>query len=283
MESIDQKGVWGRHSGQWSRVGPPLKPSPEDTALILSALQPTFDATSGPCHLAVLGVTPELVQLTWPETVRLAAFDHSADMIARVWQPHPTIHSQVHEADWRALPLEVGVLHAAVGDGSLNVLPELKQYPAVLQELHRVLAAKGRLVIRAFIRPDLAEEVADVVDAAFGGQVGSFHALKWRLAMALTQEPGASVAVEDIYAVFEANFPSRFDLSAATGWLKEQIDTIDAYRGSPTRYTFPTLAAFREQCQPWFDVIEVAYGTYELADRCPTLTLVRKALGGCNE
>lgn len=280
MKLIDQTAVWGKHSGQWSHVGVPLKPSLEDGALTLSALRSVFDGSVRPCRIAVLGVTPELVQLAWPETVRLEAFDHSADMIARVWQPHPTIPCQVCEADWRALPLDAGTLCAAVGDGSFNVLSGLEQYPAIFMELHRVLVEQGSIVIRCFIRPDKAEAVTDVVDAVFGGQVGIFHVLKWRLAMALTEGPSASVAVADIHEVFEANFPSRSQLSKATGWPKEQIDTIDAYKGSPTQYTFPTLSALREQCQPWFDVIDVAYGTYELADRCPTLTLVRKAFGG---
>lgn len=283
MKLIDQAAVWGKHSGQWSRVGPSLKPSPEDGVLTLTALQSVFDDANDACRIALLGVTPELVQLAWPETVSLEAFDHSADMIARVWQPHPNIFSQVREADWRALPLDEGTLHAAVGDGSLNVLPDLEHYPAVLRELHRVLAAQGSIVIRCFIRPDKAEALPDVVRAVLSGEVGSFHAMKWRLAMALTQELGASVAVGDIHNVFEASFPSRSELSEVTGWPREQIDTIDAYKGSPTQYTFPTLSALREQCAPWFDVVEVAYGTYELADRCPTLTLMRKAVGGRSE
>ena len=283
MKHSEQAAVWSQHAGQWSRVGPPLKPSPEDTALTLSALQVVFDTTHGPCRIAVLGVTPELVQLPWPQRVTLDAFDHSADMIARVWQPHPTVHSSVHEADWRALPLDAGTLHAAVGDGSLNVLPDLDQYPAVLGELHRVLVAQSRVVIRCFIRPDVAEPVPALVAAVLGGQVGSFHALKWCLAMTLAGVSGASVAVADIHEVFEASFPSRSALSEATGWPQEQIDTIDAYRGSPTRYTFPTLVQMREQCERWFEVVTVAYGTYELADRYPTLTLARKNAGGNGE
>lgn len=251
--------------------------------LMLSALQTVFDATDGPCKIALLGVTPELVQLPWPQKVVLDAFDHSADMIARVWRPHPTVDSSVHKADWRALPLEAETLNAVVGDGSLNVLPELGQYPAVLKELHRVLVAQGHVVIRCFIRPDVVEPVPAIVAAALAGQVGSFHGLKWRLAMALAGLSGACVAVSDIHAVFEASFSSRFALSEATGWPQEQIDTIDAYRGSPTRYTFPTLDQMREQCERWFDVVKVAYGSYESADRYPTLTLVRKNARGSGE
>jgi hypothetical protein len=105
VKHSEQMAVWAQYSGQWSRVGPLLEPSPEDTALTLSALRPVFDANYELCRIAVLGVTPELVQLPWPQTVTLDAFDQSADMIAKVWKPNPGVPSSVHEADWRALPL----------------------------------------------------------------------------------------------------------------------------------------------------------------------------------
>lgn len=279
MKVIEQVAVWGQHAGQWSRVGPPLKPADEDTALTLSMLQPLFAENPDQCRIAVLGVTPELVQMPWPAQVQLDAFDHSADMIARVWRAHPAVRSQVHEADWRALPLEAGSLDGAVGDGCLNTLPTLDQYSRVLQELHRVLAAHGKMVLRCFIRPDKAETVPAIVDAVMAGQVGSFHALKWRLAMALADVGGGPVAVADIHQAFDTSFPSRAALSDKTGWPLEQIDTIDAYQGSPTHYTFPTLDQLRKQCQPWFDVMQIAHGNYELADRCPTLAFARKASG----
>lgn len=141
MTSSLQTVVWGRHAGQWSRVGPPLKPSAEDAELSLKALRPVLDRTSSPCRIAILGVTPELVRLPWPPTAVLKAFDHSADMIARLWQPHPQVSSSVHQADWRALPLDDATVDAAVGDGSLNALPGLEECAEVLKELHRVLVA----------------------------------------------------------------------------------------------------------------------------------------------
>lgn len=142
--------------------------------------------------------------------------------------------------------------------------------------MHRVLVFRGRAVFRCFIRPDVAEPVSSVVAAVLQGGVGSFHALKWRLAMALVDPVDASVAVADIHRAFDTNFPSRLALSQVTGWPQEQIDTIDAYRCSATRYTFPSLSQMREQCRPWCEVVSMEQGGYELAERCPTLVLVRK-------
>lgn len=243
---------------------------------MLEALSPSLDRMTCPGRVAVLGVTPELVQLPWPAGVELSAFDHSISMIEQVWRPNPSVRSSVHQADWAALPLDACSVLAVVGDGSFNALPSLNSYAAVLAELHRVMLPGALMVVRCFIRPEKTETLEDVVAAVRHGRVGSFHALKWRVAMSLADVPDAGVAVSDIHAAFEACFPSRARLASQTGWPTPQIDTIDSYRGSITRYNFPTLQEFQLHCAPHFDVVDVRHATYELADRCPTLTLRRR-------
>ncbi len=270
---VSQTAVWKRHASQWARVGPPLKPSPEDGALTLAALGPAIQ--QAPCLLAILGVTPELVQLPWPQSVELRAYDHSAEMIASLWRKHPSRRSSVAQAGWQQLPVADGSFHAVVGDGSLNALPSLAAYGEVLKELHRTMREGASAVIRCFIRPDRAETLAEVVDAVNAGQVGSFHALKWRIAMCLAAVPGAGVAVRDIRSALDAYFPSRPGLASKTGWPQEVIDTIDAYKDSATCYSFPSLGELRLQCQPYFDIAGVRYGSYELSDRCPMITFQR--------
>lgn len=246
---------------------------------MLGRLLGLFCAVPKPCVVAVLGVTPELVHLPWPAPVELRAYDHSAQMIAAVWRPHPAVACTVTRADWRCIPAEASSFQAVVGDGALNVLPGLSDYGSVLRELHRVLAPGGSVVLRCFIRPDRPETLAQVRAAVSGGTVGSFHALKWRLAMSLANGPGASVAVTAIHDAFVAAFPSPGALADMTGWPFAVIDTIDAYRGASTRYSFPTLSELRQACLPYFDLADIAYGTYELAERYPTLTLTRRSAG----
>jgi len=55
------------------------------------------------------------------------------------------------------------------------------------------------------------------------------------------------------------------------------VQTIDAYRNSDTWYTFFTLAALGRLALPWFAVQTMEYPDYELAARCPTLTLEPRA------
>ena len=272
MTIHQQAAVWRNHASQWQKVGPPLRPSTQDGALMMAAVAPNLRDRREGAKVVVLGVTQELVQLAWPNHVSLHAFDHSAEMIAAVWQPHPVVPGTVRQARWEDLPLPNRSVKVAIGDGSLNALPRLAEYPAVLVELARVLEPEGVLCLRCFVRPPVPETQPTVSAAALSGEIRSFHALKWRVAMTLSEAPEFSVAVSDIHAAFESMFPDREVLAAAAGWPLEIIDSIDAYKGAQTRYTFPSLIALAEICSPHFALAEVRCGDYELADRCPTVS-----------
>lgn len=275
MNASDPPDVWRTYSNQFRKYGAPLRPSAQDAELMAAAVLPALASTTRPAMVAILGVTPEIVSLPWPDHVRLHAFDQSADMIAAVWRPHPTLRSDVTQAYWQNLPLPHQSVRIVVGDGSLNALPGLSQYPHVLSELARVLEMDGIVGVRCYIRPDTIESANDVVAAALAGKIQSFHALKWRIAMISSHPPDHSVAVVDILAAFEALFPNRRVLADAANWPMEVVDTIDAYRGASARYNFPTLSAFREACAPWFEVDNITRGDYEMAERFPTIRLRR--------
>jgi SAM-dependent methyltransferase len=265
-------GVWERHARQWQRVGAPLRPSEEDGRLMMELANLLLVQSPRP-RIVVMGVTPELVKLPWPDRSDLLALDHSAEMIARVWEPHPRIQSSVRQARWQAMPLENNSVDVVVGDGSLNVLPRLEDYAGLYAEVARVLRPGGGLIVRCFVRPDVPEPMGEVVKAALNGQIQSFHALKWRVAMALGVGPDYSVAVSDIHAAFNRHFPDRNRLAELAGWAPETIDTIDAYQGAATRYTFPTLDALRIAAAGLLDTKPPRYGGYELSGRCPTLLM----------
>lgn len=263
-----QQGVWTQHSGQWQRIGSPLRPLPEDAERALAFVAPALGKAS---RVLVLGVTPELVQAAWPADTRLLAVDHSGPMISSIWQPNPRIDSTVLQACWQELPLPARSVAAIAGDGSLNALPHADDIRRVLAETARVLAPGGLMALRCYIRPETQESLDAVRDAALQGDIGSFHALKWRIAMALPIGPDCSVAVSAILAAFEWLFPDREELACRAGWPREIIDTIEAYRGNDTRYCFPTLPLLAAMAAAHFRISAQRHGDYELAERCPTL------------
>ena len=266
-------GVWKHHSAQWAQVGSPLRPTEEDTRIMLMLSAPAFSINEDISSVVVLGVTPEVVQLPWPIHTHVVAYDHSTDMIASVWQPHFQNPSSVQQVRWQSMPLSDESVDLVIGDGCLSVLPCADDYRGVFAEVARVLKPPGRLVLRCFLRPEQSESIADVVTAVFSGKIGSFHTLKWRVAMAIKPDLEFSVAVADIHAAFESHFPDRQQLAFSTGWSREAINTIDAYKGTDVRYTFPTMSELKPLLLPFFDIVEVRHGSYELAERCHILSL----------
>jgi SAM-dependent methyltransferase len=263
---------WTRQADQWCRIGSPLRPGPEDTALTAELAAPVLMDVDRP-SVAILGVTPELVQLPWPAATRIIAVDSSANMIASVWAPHPARASAVVRARWQEMPLEAGCLDAAVGDGCLNVLHSTQIYDQVLGEVARALKPSGRLILRCFVRADPSETVEQVLAATMAGEISTFHAMKWRLAMAIPVDHDFQLPLRRVYAVFSELFPDRTRLAEATNWSQGTIGTIDVYASTDISFNFPSLATMLRHASRWFELVDVKYGTYEMAERCPTVCL----------
>lgn len=259
---------WSAYRARWARLGPPLRPHAD----VVPAVAAQLERHRGPTLL--LGVTPELASIA-PD---VTAVDRSEAMIAGVWPGDGPARRAVR-ADWLDLPFAPASFAAAVGDGSLSAVPWPDAHRRIGDGLARVLAPGGRAVFRVFRRPDRGESVGAVQDDALRGRIGSFHAYKWRLAMAVVAERGhPNLAVRDLLAAFESSCPDRAELAARAGWDPRDIEMIDAYRDSDEVYSFASsdelLAAASDALVPagFF-----ASGSYELAERCPLFVLDRRA------
>ena len=258
-------GHWNAHARQWSLIASPLRPHRDDVGNLRQAI----DTNSG-LHL-LLGLTPEYAALF----NRLVAVDCSAAMIAALW-PAQAPGKMAIQADWLGLPLGDASFHSCIGDGSLNVFSFPSQYPRFFDQLARVLRPGGRIALRVFVRPDAGEACDAVCASALQARITSFHAFKWRLAMAIAHETGDSnVRVAAIREAFMRRLPERKALAVASGWSVESIDTIDAYAKAGASYSFPTLAHLRRAVPDYLETVDLKYGRYELAERCPMLVLQR--------
>ena len=219
---------WPIHARRWALVGPPLRPAPDDVARFAAEV-----ARWQAPRALLLGVTPELATMRWPDGAAVVAVDRSQAMIDAIYPGPGAVRG-----DWSALPIAGGAIDVAIGDGCLTNLGFPDGYRAFAAELRRVLAEGGALVLRVFAAPDPPESLAEVAAALAAGRVASFHALKWRVAMAI-QDADRTVAVQAIRAAVDALIPDR---DALTAWPRAEIDTLDHYRDSDLRYSFPTLA-----------------------------------------
>lgn len=244
---------WPLHARQWALVESPLRPVSEDIAFTASAIA---DAR----RVMILGVTPELVALGR----EVIAVDRSSAMIEAVFPRRADARAVV--GDWRALPLATGSIDAIAGDGALSTFT----FPySVLGELARVLVPGGRLALRLFAAPTSRESLADVAAALAAGAITNFHALKWRVAMALL-DANYNVAVAAIHRAF-----ANLDVSR---WDPRTTGTLDVYRASDLVYSFPPLPVVIEALAAagFAHLATHVPRSYELAERCPTVLALRK-------
>jgi SAM-dependent methyltransferase len=267
---------WNQHARQWSRIGPPLRPAPEDVAIVRDWVADCANGT--PLHAVLLGVTPELATMPWPAGTQLAAFDRCVPMIEGVWPADRLeLPATALCGDWRALPLPSGGARVVIGDGCYTLLDYPEGYRRVTAEVRRVLEPAGRYIIRFFTRPEAREPLNAVFADLHAARIGNFHVFKWRLAMALHGELRDGVRLADVWRAWRTGCPDPEALARRLGWAPEVVATIDNYRDVDTRYTFPTLAEARAGLAGDFAELACRFPSYELGDRCPTLLLRPRA------
>jgi SAM-dependent methyltransferase len=251
-------------AGLLSKLCPPLRPSPGDVENMRRAV-----AADGK-RILLLGVTPELSILG----ADLTATDNDQRMIDNTW-PGDRPDRRAVLADWTDLPFPSRKFDAVIGDASPNAAAD--QAEEIIDEAERVLAPGGTVAFRLFCSPEKPETLEFIRDDVLGGWQGNFHAMKWRIAMALAEsKPRAVVPVRETLAAFNRLFPDRGALAAATGWPEEDIATVDAYMGAEHSLGFPKLSAMRALVGRHFSDISVIEAKgYPLAERCPTLVCRR--------
>lgn len=276
-------GPWSCYAHRWSLLGPPQRPSREDVEAALSAVRgwqhdlreaPGDGATAPPPPRALLlGVTPEIATMDWPPGTSLLAVDRSEAMIEAVL-PKAGVPEGTRAvvADWRSLPVADGSIDVAIGDGCLSVFAFPTGVREVAREIRRALAPTGRLVMRLYTGVQPREAMATIEADLRAGRIGSFHVLKWRVAMALEAEPGAGVVLDDLHRALLDLGPVVSALSGQAGFTEEIVATSEAYRDSKEAYSFPTVAMLGEALSDLFALTACIPKHYELGDRCPTVT-----------
>jgi SAM-dependent methyltransferase len=264
------EGVWGNHSKQWARVGPPLRPSKQDHEILEKVIHNHTPKNNTPRAL-VLGVSPEMAHLNWPKNTELIAVDHSQEMIDNVWPGYPNPGEGVLCANWLNMPFQQHSKDIVVSDGPFGVLRYPNEYKQLLTSLERVINPNGIFAFRVFIKPEEPETPQQIYKDAIRGKIGNFHVFKLRLLMAMQPDLTNGVCTGNVWREWHENGPDVNILSEECGWPIEQINTIEAYRGQKDVYSFPTIRELRGIfSEKNFKEIEYSIPTYELGERCPT-------------
>lgn len=266
---------WHTFVSRWPALRPPIRPHPADVRLFETCVEA---CRRGPLAGLLLGVTPELASMRWPERSRFVSVDRSIEAVRRIWtRGHALVPASVVLAEWERMPLADGSVDVVVGDGCLTALGPAPAQIVVLRELMRVLKPGGRFIQRLFAAPEVREDPAVVLEDVRQQRIGVFDAFKWRLLMATPAGADQAVRVGDAYEIWAGSGIDPGWLARVTGWPRAHIDTFEHFRNSDARLGFAPVSQVLALLEPFFDLVEVVSPKgYELAEQCPIIVMERR-------
>lgn len=267
------KTYWNNVGSDWDLVGPPLRPSHEDTAIMERLVERWHNSSDVTFPQAViLGVTQEIVKMRWPEHTNILAFDREASRIHTLW-PHRNISNAAALcSNWLDLPLVDGYADMVLADGSFTLLAFPDDYVKIAHELSRILAPDGIVAVRMYVAPLLMESVDDIFNDLWDGKIGNFNTFKWRLAMALIDPSDFTVSFDEIWKAWHSRTFSSEKLASRLNWPLPVISMIEKYQGcDSTRNTYPPLEKVSQLFAPFFKMEEVIIPSYQDGERYPTV------------
>lgn len=267
------EGQWRSAADRWHLLGPPLRPGAPDVALYQAAVDERARG-AGLGEALILGVTPEIGTLAWPEGARVTALDRSREMIDKVWPGNP---EDAVEGDWCAPPFAAGRFDMAFCDGGFHVL-DPRQQAAFVAGLGRIVVAGGIVALRLYLPPATRETPDDVIRALGAGAVASMNALKLRLAHALAGRPEEGVMLDAIWRALHDRIGNRDHVFDRLGWSREEVAMIDLYRGSAARYYFDRPEAIRAVLEGGgaFRLLRTDAPAQPMGDQCVHVRLERR-------
>jgi SAM-dependent methyltransferase len=264
---------WHNIAGQWDQVGPPLRPSAPDLAVYADVLA-RWQGAGVPRGL-ILGVTPELYRLPWPESSQVIAVDRTQRMIDLVW---PGPRSDAVCADWTDLPLETASRDIVLCDGGIIMLPYPHGHAQLIRGLQRVMAPGGLCAFRLYVLPDALETPQEVLADLCAGRIANLNLLKLRLGMALQAKCEQGVQLGHVWDVLLKAAPDLDELASRIGWPLAHMQAIHTYRACPSRYyflTLPEVCSLFTENPGGFILESVHVPTYALGERCPLVVFRR--------
>lgn len=252
--------TWPKHSVNWNKLGPPMRPTP--------AVVKIFKDLAGDGRVLMMGVTPEL----HTAFVDVIAVDRDENMISNVW-PGDTLTRQVLQSDWMKMEWESNRFSAVVGDCALPMLSTIENMTEFQQRCFDWIKPGGVFVQRLFERPTEDYTWDQLVDMVSKPADINFHAFKWVACMSLAAEVGYKISDPVRFEYLNKLCADRTAVCEATGWSREAVDTIDMYENGVQAVTFCNRAEWLSTVPN--DAVEVnflyAYD-YDLWQHCPILT-----------
>jgi hypothetical protein len=275
--SVCKKSYWDDIATSFSVLGPPLKPSSEDIDFVESAVRNWSSSyPRQPLRALLLGVTPEIANIRWPDASTLLAVDNSLGMAQAVWPGNIRGKRWVVCGDWLALPRPNSSCDVVIADGSLNCLRYPDGFRAVAKNIRDLLHQDGVLLLRCYVQPVTKELAEDIVSDLVQARIPSINHFKFRLLMAMQSSTEQGISVRDVYKKWVDSEIDEEQLMARTGWEKRAFQSIELYRGQDAIHTFPSVTELRAVLLEFFDETSISIPAYLLGERCPRFVLRKR-------
>ena len=265
-------GQWPVVASTWRLIGPPLRPAREDLDIVNDAVAEWTEAATHPVRALILGVTPELYHLPWPDGAVVRAVDRTEQMIEEVW---PGDRADVVVGDWAGMDWPPSSFDIVLCDGGWHLLTPDGQ-ARLAATLAAAIAPRGRFITRLFTPPARPETPDAVIAALMSGQIPDLNCLKLRLGHALMDSASAGIELGHVWAFLRNECGDWVSLAEKLGWELEHLTAIDAYRGSAARYHFVTTEQFESTvCAPptGFAIRSIHTPNYAMGTQCPTVVV----------
>lgn len=260
MQDNDKR--WTRHSQNWDRLGPPLRPTPSVIAEMMRI--------STPGRTLMLGVTPEI----YAAFDNIVAVDLDHDMIRNVW-PGDTDTKTAIQGEWTAMRWPDRSFNNIVCDGGLSMLEDLDNMRYFQHLCMRWLKPGGSVVHRVFERPSSDQVITmdRLRQEMQGPATVNWHAFKWLMAFHISgRQDDSRIKLIDILHLFNEICDDRLSLSEKTGWSLDSINTIDFYDGSDKVTCFGTRDEHLSTIPSTAVGIEMwSVPGYDLHEHCPMM------------
>jgi SAM-dependent methyltransferase len=270
IDDVD-RGQWPAVAPVWKQLASPLRPVEADLGFIRKAVSLFGLTVDLPPRVLIMGVTPEVYHLPWPDGSSVRAIDWTPRMIENVW-PGPREH--VTLGDWREMDFAPRTFNIVTCDGGIHTL----DYPAGQRKtfchLARIVAPGGLFITRLFVPPAIRETPAKVLDDLFANRIPDLNCLKLRLGMAIQNDPREGAALRQVWQTLREATPDWPTLADRLNWPLDHLLAIDAYRDTDARYFFvpeKELTAMLCEDSGWFEFVSAETPTYEMGAQCPTV------------
>ena len=255
---------WPKHSANWNRLGPPLRPAPSVIQVMKQAIPQG--------NVLMLGVTPEIYQAF----DNIQAVDRDQSMIDRVWLGD-TQTKKVTVGQWMEMDWPDNTFSGIVGDCAIPMLGNLETVTEFQQRCYHWLKPGGTVAFRLMERPEQDVTIRNLIDAVSGPATMNFHAFKWRMGQCVAAwNRNSTAASADIRHLFQnLGFVKdhRGYLCYVTGWDIDAVDSIDLYENATQVVLFALRQEYQDTIPPGAQNITFTTNNdYDLADYTPILT-----------